>query len=43
MFELTGAYDWVWYVDIVLAVAAALVHLPIQEARLPARQATAAA
>jgi predicted MFS family arabinose efflux permease len=43
VFELTGAYDWVWYVDIVLAVAAALVHLPIQEARLPARPAAAAA
>jgi len=43
VFELTGAYDWVWYVDIVLAVAAALVHLPIQEARLSARPAAAAA
>jgi predicted MFS family arabinose efflux permease len=35
VFEATGAYDWVWYVDIVLAVAAALVHLPIREAALP--------
>jgi predicted MFS family arabinose efflux permease len=43
VFELTGAYDWVWYVDIVLAVAAALVHLPIQEARLSTRPASAAA
>jgi predicted MFS family arabinose efflux permease len=43
VFELTGAYDWVWYVDIVLAVAAALVHLPIQEARLQGRPAAAAA
>lgn len=41
-FEATGAYDWVWYVDIVLAVGAALVHLPIREAPLP-RRATAAA
>jgi predicted MFS family arabinose efflux permease len=32
VFQLTGAYDWVWYIDIVLAVAAALVHLPIREA-----------
>jgi predicted MFS family arabinose efflux permease len=33
VFEATGAYDWVWYVDIMLAVGAALVHLPIREAR----------
>lgn len=32
VFEATGAYDWVWYVDIVLAVGAALVNLPIREA-----------
>ncbi len=32
-FEWTGSYDWMWYVDIVLAVGAALVHLPIREAR----------
>jgi hypothetical protein len=29
VFEATGSYDWVWYIDIVLAVGAALVHLPI--------------
>ncbi|MDB5870252.1 MAG: major facilitator transporter [Polaromonas sp.] len=34
VFELTGAYDWVWYIDIVLAVGAALINLPIREARL---------
>jgi predicted MFS family arabinose efflux permease len=34
-FELTGAYDWMWYADIVLAVGAALVHLPIREAPVP--------
>jgi MFS family permease len=33
-FEWTGSYDWMWYADIVLAVGAALVHLPIREARL---------
>jgi MFS family permease len=33
VFELTGSFDWVWYVDIVLAVGAALIHLPIREAR----------
>lgn len=32
VFEATGAYDWVWYIDTVLAVAAALIHLPIREA-----------
>jgi MFS family permease len=30
VFEATGAYDWVWYIDIVLAVGAALIHLPIR-------------
>ncbi|MGA0609172.1 MFS transporter [Caldimonas sp. KR1-144] len=32
-FEWTGSYDWMWYADIVLAVGAALVHLPIRETR----------
>jgi predicted MFS family arabinose efflux permease len=34
VFQFTGSYDWVWYVDIVLAVGAALLHLPIREAPL---------
>jgi predicted MFS family arabinose efflux permease len=38
VFEVTGAYDWVWYVDTVLAVAAALIHLPIRELPLVRRQ-----
>ena len=43
VFEATGNFDWVWYIDIVLAVGAALIHLPIREARLaPANAATAA-
>jgi len=42
VFQATGSYDWVWYIDIVLAVGAALVNLPISEARLP-RAAQAAA
>ncbi len=42
VFQATGSYDWVWYIDIVLAVGAALIHLPIREARL-ARPAAAAA
>ena len=37
VFELTGAYDWVWYVDIALAAGAALINLPIREAHLPPR------
>ena len=31
MFEATGNYDLVWYIDIVLAVGAALINLPILE------------
>jgi len=33
VFEATGSYDWVWYIDVVLAVGATLVHLPIRKAR----------
>ena len=35
VFEATSAYDAVWYIDIVLAVGAALIHLPIREPVLP--------
>jgi predicted MFS family arabinose efflux permease len=42
IFQATGSYDWVWYIDIVLAVGAALANLPIREV-LPARQMKAAA
>jgi hypothetical protein len=38
-----GSYDWVWYADILLAVFAALVHLPIREERLPQANAAASA
>ena len=41
VFELNGNYDWVWYIDIVLAVGAALIHLPIREAP-PVRAAATA-
>jgi MFS family permease len=34
-FEWTGSYNWMWYADIVLAVGAALIHLPIREAAKP--------
>jgi len=43
VFEATGSYDWVWYMDIVLAVGAALIHMPIREARLAWANAGAAA
>jgi MFS family permease len=36
-FEWTGAYDWMWYADVVLAIGAALIHLPIREAKLAPR------
>ena len=32
-FEASGSYDWIWYADILLAVGAALLHLPIVEKR----------
>ena len=31
VFEANGNYDLVWYLDIVLAAGAALIHLPIRE------------
>lgn len=36
VFEQTGSYDGIWYVDILLATLAALIHLPIKE-NIPAR------
>ena len=41
VFEATGSYDWMWYMDIVLAAGAALIHLPIREA--PMRRPAVAA
>jgi hypothetical protein len=32
--EHSGSYLWMWYVDMALAAAAALVNLPIREAPL---------
>jgi predicted MFS family arabinose efflux permease len=34
-----GDYGWMWYADIVLATAAALVNLPIREAPVARPQA----
>ena len=42
VFEATGSYNWIWYLDIVLAVAAALIHLPIREAPVLRARTTAA-
>ena len=35
--DRTGNYQWMWYADILLALFAAFINLPIREARLPAR------
>lgn len=40
-FEANGNYDWMWYADVVLAVAAALLHLPIKEKVVAPRPAVA--
>ena len=34
VFTMTGSYDTIWIIDIVLAIGAALVHMPIKEAPL---------
>ncbi len=39
VFDATGSYNWIWYIDIVLAIGAALIHLPIKEAALVRRTA----
>ena len=41
-FQVSGNHDWMWAAGIALAVAAALVHLPIRERR-PAPAAVVAA
>jgi predicted MFS family arabinose efflux permease len=33
----TGSYEWIWYADIALALLAAVINLPIREARLQVR------
>ena len=35
VFTLTGSYDTIWMIDIALAIGAALIHMPINEAPLP--------
>jgi predicted MFS family arabinose efflux permease len=41
VFERTGSYDWLWYMDIMLAIGAALIHMPIKEAPLRLKPALA--
>lgn len=41
VFEATGSYDIVWMIDILLAVGAALIHLPIRKAMPKPRMAPA--
>ena len=41
-FQWTGNYDWMWYADIVLAIGAALIHLPIRELAAAPRAVAAA-
>ena len=40
-YEASGHYDWMWFADIALCLFAALVHLPIREARVKPAAATA--
>ncbi len=41
-FEHSGNYLWMWYADIALSAAAAVVNLPIKEARIAPAQAAPA-
>jgi len=43
LYDKTGSYDIVWYIAIVLGVAAALVNLPVREAAIQRRQPHVAA
>src|SRR3954471_23331076 len=42
-FEASGSYDWMWWADAALCVLAALLHLPIREAKPAPALAAAAA
>ncbi len=41
VFTLTGSYDTIWIIDIVLAIGAALIHMPIREAPVGLKMQTA--
>ena len=36
-FTITGEYTFVWLIDIILAIFAAIIHLPIKEKLVTAR------
>ncbi len=40
-FTMTGSYDTIWIIDIVLAIGAALIHMPIKEAPLASKMQAA--
>jgi len=40
-YESSGSYLWMWYADMALSAAAALVNLPIREARIARAPAAA--
>jgi predicted MFS family arabinose efflux permease len=42
-FEASGSYDWMWFADIALCLFAAVIHLPIKEAKPTPAAAPAAA
>jgi MFS family permease len=42
LFDATGSYDVVWYVSILLGVASAVIHLPINDQPMPRLKQTAA-
>ena len=42
LFDLTGKYDAVWGICILLGILSALIHLPIDERSLEARRLAAA-
>jgi len=33
-FTMTGSYDTIWIIDIVLAIGVSLIHMPIKEAHV---------
>nr|MBA2413890.1 MFS transporter [Burkholderiaceae bacterium]MBA2548958.1 MFS transporter [Burkholderiaceae bacterium] len=39
--DRTGSYLWMWYADALLALAAALVNLPIREPKVEPESAAA--
>jgi predicted MFS family arabinose efflux permease len=41
-FDVTGSYNIVWYLGIILGLGAAAIHLPIRERSSPTFQAASA-